>query len=106
MSYFAYVENGVVTQVIIAEQDVIDTGMLGSGWILSSHDGTTPVRKNIAGIGHVYNNGADAFIPQSPFNSWVLDANYQWQPPVPYPVDEKRYNWNEDLTTWEEVNVS
>ena len=32
MSHFAQVVNGVVQQVIVAEQDVIDSGMFGTGW--------------------------------------------------------------------------
>ena len=33
MSHFAKVENGIVAQVIVAEQDVIDTGIFGHGWV-------------------------------------------------------------------------
>ena len=36
MSHFAKVENGIVTQVIVAEQDVIDSGLFGTGWIQTS----------------------------------------------------------------------
>ena len=31
MSHFAKVENGIVTQVIVAEQDAIDSGIFGHG---------------------------------------------------------------------------
>ena len=30
MAHFAKIENGIVTQVIVAEQDVIDSGVFGN----------------------------------------------------------------------------
>jgi len=30
MAHFAKIENGIVAQVIVAEQDVIDSGLFGS----------------------------------------------------------------------------
>jgi hypothetical protein len=57
MSHFAKVENGVVTQVIVAEQDVIDSGIFGHGWVQTSynthggqHPEGRPLRKNYAGL--------------------------------------------------------
>jgi hypothetical protein len=38
MSHFAKVENGIVTQVIVAEQDVIDSGIFGHGWVQTSYN--------------------------------------------------------------------
>ena len=38
MSHFAKVENGIVTQVIVAEQDVIDSGLFGTGWVQTSYN--------------------------------------------------------------------
>ena len=56
MSHFAKVENGVVTHVIVAEQDFIDTGLAGDPtlWVQTSYNthggehrlGGTPLRKN------------------------------------------------------------
>ncbi len=71
MSHFAKIENGIVTQVIVAEQDVIDSNILGDGWVQTSYNthgnvhanGNTPLRKNYAGIGYTYDLGRDAFIP-------------------------------------------
>ena len=88
MSHFAQVQNGVVVQVIVAEQDVIDSGLFGTGWIQTSfnthggmHPEGRPLRKNYAGIGYTYDPIRDAFIPPKPdadctFNEdtclWVL----------------------------------
>jgi len=39
MSHFAKVENGIVTQVIVAEQDFINSGAVGdpSTWVQTSY---------------------------------------------------------------------
>jgi hypothetical protein len=118
MSHFAKVENGTVTQVIVAEQDVIDSGIFGNGWIQTSynthggqHPEGRPLRKNYAGIGFTYDEQKDAFIPPKPFASWILnDETCLWNSPVPYPDDlgteenRKFYSWNEENLTWVEIN--
>ena len=113
MSHFAKVENGIVTQVIVAEQDVIDTGIFGHGWVQTSYNtlggvhklGGKPLRKNYAGIGFTYDEAKDAFIPPQPFNSWKLnDTTCLWEAPVAYPEDGKMYKWNEETQSWVEIN--
>ena len=115
MSHFAKVENGIVTQVIVAEQDVIDSGLFGTGWVQTSYNtsggvhrnGGIPLRKNYAGIGYTYDSGRDAFIPPKPFASWLLnESTCQWGAPTPMPVEEgKRFTWDEPTTSWVEVVV-
>jgi hypothetical protein len=113
MAHFAKVENGIVTQVIVAEQNVIDTGMFGppNSWIQTSYNtyagkhslGGTPIRKNYAGIGYIYDLDRDAFYSPSPFPSWILDEDTcTWTAPVaqPEPVEGFYYAWDEDTLTW------
>jgi hypothetical protein len=62
----------------------------------------TPLRKNHAGIGMIYDEDRDAFIPKKPFNSWVLnETTCLWESPIPYPQDNNRYNWNEQNQSWD-----
>jgi len=120
MSHFAKVENNVVTQVIVAEQDVINSGLFGdpATWIQTSYntrggvhygqdgqpDGGLALRKNYAGIGYTYDAVRDAFIPPKPFNSWVLnETSCLWEPPVAMPTDGQIYTWNEDTQSWDVV---
>jgi hypothetical protein len=118
MSHFAQIDdNNIVTQVIVAEQDVIDTGLFGpkEKWIQTSYNtqggvhvlGGTPLRKNYAGIGYTYNAELDAFIPPKPYASWTLnETSGQWQAPTPMPVEEgKIFIWNEDTLAWQEVSA-
>ncbi len=58
-------------------------------------------RKNFAGVGYTYDDALDAFIPPKPYISWILNTNtYQWDPPIPYPNDEKNYYWDEQIQNW------
>ena len=64
----------------------------------------TPFRKNYAGIGYTYDEARDAFIPQKPYPSWLLNEDScLWEPPVAYPTDGKPYVWDEENTNWVEV---
>ena len=115
MAHFAQLdENNIVTQVLVIEQDVVDTGLFGepSSFVQTSYNthggvhtlGGTPLRKNYAGIGYVYDSVRDAFIPPKPYNSWVLDEDTcLWNSPTSMPTDGKRYEWDEDTTSWVEV---
>jgi hypothetical protein len=68
--------------------------------------GGTPLRKNYAGIGYSYDPVRDAFIPPKPFNSWILNEDTCiWEPPIPYPTDDKLYSWNEETQSWEESPI-
>jgi hypothetical protein len=113
MSHFAKVENGIVTQVIVAEQDFIDTGAVGHGWIQTSyntlgnqHPQGRPLRGNYAGIGYTYDDVNDVFIAPKPFDNWVLDtATWLWNPPIAMPVDEYFYTWNQETTAWDKGDL-
>jgi len=117
MSHFAHIDqNNIVTQVIVAEQDFINSGAVGdpAEWVQTSYNtyagqhknGGTPLRKNYAGIGYSYDAGRDAFIPPKPFNSWTLDEDTcLWNAPTPMPTDGKVYNWNEDTLSWDEIVI-
>ena len=117
MAHFAQLENNIVTKVIVvANQDILDengqeseqkgidfcSNLLGGTWKQTSYNGN--IRKNYAGVGYTYDEGRDAFIAPKPFASWLLDeTTAQWKAPVDYPTDDKRYTWNEAITSWVEV---
>lgn len=107
MAHFAQVENGIVQQVIVAEQDYIDTLPDSEKWIQTSYntyggvhsEGKTPLRKNFAGVGSIYDSELDAFYTTSPYPSWSLNTETcLWEPPVPKPEDTST------VWTWDEVN--
>jgi hypothetical protein len=114
MAHFAKVENGIVTQVIVIDQETLNTGHWGdpASWVQTSYNtqggvhsqGGTPLRKNYAGIGYSYDAGRDAFIPPKPYASWVLnETTCNWGAPVTMPTTEgKRFVWRGSDTSWVE----
>lgn len=118
MAHFAELDaNNVVLRVIVVgNADTSDANgvekehigaafcerLLGGTWKKTSYNGN--IRRRYAGIGFVYNETLDAFIPPKPYPSWVLDnATADWKAPVPLPDDGKTYDWNESTTSWVEV---
>ena len=111
----------IVTRVIVADQDFINSGVVGdaNNWVQTSYntrkgnhyapnsntpDGGVALRKNYAGVGHVYDAIRDAFYQPQPFASWTLDDDTcVWNAPVAYPDDGKMYDWDEDNTEWKEL---
>jgi len=130
MASFVKLENGIVVQgIAVNNVELLDengveseakgiafcSNLLGGTWKQTSYNtqagqhtlGGTPFRKNFAGIGYIYDETLDAFIPPKPFASWVLDTDKaQWKAPVNMPVDDKRYTWDEATTYWVELPVA
>lgn len=121
MAHFAELdENNIVQRVIVISNDDIVDGdgveqeslgvavcraITGGGtWVQTSYNNN--FRKKYASIGDKFVPEANLFYePVSPFPSWSLDENYDWEAPTPHPLDDKRYRWNEDLLNWVEVTA-
>ena len=114
MAHYAKISEGIVVNIISAEQDFIDTMVDTSPgtWLQASYNTSggvhkldgTPLRKNFPGIGWTYDSTRNAFIPIKPFASWTLnESTCLWEPPVTMPDDDKQYTWNETTTNWEEI---
>ena len=72
--------------------------------------GGTPFRKNYANVGGVYDVGRDAFYPDAPYASWILnETTCIWEAPTPDPAGpiadsgEQKYYWDEPSTSWKAV---
>jgi hypothetical protein len=115
MAHFAKVCDGIVTQVIVAEQEFFNNFVDSSPgtWLQTSynthgnqHPEGRPLRGNYAGIGYTYDSVNDVFYAPQPFASWILNnTTWLWEAPVAYPTDDKKYKWNESITKWEEVTL-
>ena len=109
MAHYAKVEDGIVTQVIVADSQQWCQANLGGEWIqtsyntqggVNSREGGQALHKNYAGVGYEW-DGVGFFAPQ-PYPSWTKDADtYLWNAPVAYPTDGERYSWNEETVAWE-----
>ena len=116
MAHYAFLdENNIVTEVIVGKdegevdweqhygafrsQSCKRTSYNTSGGV--HRLGGTPFRKNYAGIGYTYDSERDAFIPPTPYASWLLNEDScLWNAPVPYPDDGERYTWDEATLSW------
>ena len=107
MAHYAKVNDGIVEQVIVAEQAFI--GTQEGTWVQTSYNthggvhanGETPLRKNYAGIGYTYDSARDAFYAPQPYPSWVLDEDScLWEAPTAMPDDGQSYTWDEATTSW------
>lgn len=117
INYFAQIDDGLVIDVIAVDESncgdfqfpesesigqafIASLGIDGE-WLQTSVEGL--FRKQYAGIGWAYSFEGDVFVTPQPYPSWSLDENYDWQPPIAYPADEKGYSWDESNQVWVEV---
>ena len=125
MAHYAKVENGIVTQVIVADQYFINLISTENDlWVQTSYntrggihykpntnnpseDQSKALRKNFAGVGFTYDSTKDAFIPLKLYNSWVLnEETCLWEPPIKEPSDSgKYYVWDESIVNWKELSA-
>ena len=106
MAHYAKVEDGVVTQVIVADNKEWCETNLGGTWVQTSyntkgnqHPEGRPLNKNYAGIGYTW-DGTGFAAPQ-PYASWTKDSDtYLWEAPVAMPTDDKMYRWDEETISW------
>jgi hypothetical protein len=111
MAHFAEVVDGVVERVIVADSKEWCQANLGGTWVQTSynthanqHPEGQPLHKNYAGIGYTWDG--TGFAAPKPFDSWTLDEEtYLWNAPVAKPEDDKIYSWNEETTSWVEVEA-
>ena len=131
MASFAKIENNIVITVesivneVLKDSNGIEQEQLGIDflktlynepdaiWKQTSYNtssgihklGGTAFRKNYAGIGYIYDEQRDAFIPPKPFNSWILNEDTcLWNAPIDKPNDGNIYKWNEEILNWELFN--
>lgn len=89
MIYQAKIENGIVVDIIVADDNFVNT--LPGLWV--SYNESERV-----GVGHTYNE-VDGFRPPKPYPSWVW-SGIRWEPPTPLPDEENIYEWDEENLSW------
>ena len=121
MAHFAKLdENNIVTEVVVVNNDILlevdgaeseNKGKVflnsvfgTSNWVKTSYNGN--LRKQFAGVGYTFDYDNNVFISPKPFESWTLNENFDWQPPVNIPSDFNgiNYLWNEENQNWENIN--
>lgn len=113
MAHFAKIVNGKVEDVIVVknedcgggdfpESEVIGQEFIASigiegEWIQTSYN--CNFRKNFAGCGMTYSQDKDLFHSDAPFESWVLNDEGRFDPPVERPEGDG-WIWNEESVEW------
>lgn len=104
MAHFAKIENGIVTQVVVVDNEheangneyLNELGLVGE-WVQTSYNAT--FGRKFAGIGDTYIDGN--FKPASPYPSWVFDDKvWGWVAPVPIPKTGEPHRWDEETLSW------
>ena len=114
MAHYAKVVDGKVINVIRAEAEFFDTFIddTPGKWIQTSYNtfggvhklGGTPLRKNYASVGYIYDATRDAFYPPQPYPSWTLDeSTCTWKAPIEKPNNSGMHIWNETTKAWDEI---
>jgi hypothetical protein len=114
MAHYAFLdENNLVTEVIVGidETETIE-GLDPETWygnlrgqVCKRTSYNANIRGVYAGIGMLYNESFDTFVPLQPYDSWVLNEDKtNWKAPIAYPTDGKTYFWNEEILNWQEVS--
>ncbi|NBW91659.1 MAG: hypothetical protein EBR53_04275 [Actinobacteria bacterium] len=111
MAHFAEIdENNIVQRVLVVDNSLEHRGAdflandlgLGGNWIQTSYNNN--FRKQYAGIGFFYDFVNDVFIAPQPYESWSLDENFDWQPPISMPRNGL-WSWDESSLSWIEVKI-
>mgnify|MGYP003112514768 FL=1 len=110
--------NVVVDAIIVDEADISDENGLSDSittsfansirqttgtwkWAGMYQEGRGDVRKIQPGIGDNWNAETSQFYQKKPHDSWILDSNLDWNPPVAKPNNTTKWIWNEETQSWE-----
>jgi len=120
MAHYARInEQNIVTEVIVATEEAIQSGDFGdpSQWLQTSYNtrsgvhvqGGSPYRGNYAAPGMIYDPAQDIFIYPRPQDgtTWQLDPlTCSWVRPVPQPQPDpdKFIHWSESTQSWVQSN--
>ena len=107
-------DNNVLRTVVINDADCLDSdgnesesvgvsfcqSLFGADTTWKQTSYNSNFRKNYGGIGYSYDASRDAFIPNKPYPSWVLnETTCRYEAPIDEPSDKDTvaYYWDEDV---------
>ncbi len=114
-------ENNVVTEAIVVDgPDITDANGNISDELTTSFankitegtgnwkaggkwsEGSLPAFRNIQpAIGSNWHPGEEKFYLGQPHPSWTLNADLEWEAPIPKPNSTTKWMWNEETNTWD-----
>jgi hypothetical protein len=125
MAHFAELDqyNRVIRVLVACNQDIANNGgeqseqaakffetvcpltPIGVKYVQTSYNNN--FRRIFAGNGSFYDPELNIFYSEKPFESWSLDENKNWVPPIEKPNDSN-YSiiWNENNLRWHGINLN
>jgi hypothetical protein len=112
MAHYAYLKNNLVVAVTVGKDeseliDGLDTETYyaqGTSYTVKRTSYNGKIRGTYAGIGFTYNEAEDIFIIPQPYPSWTREGSF-WNPPIPRPIDDNVYIWNETTLSWDVLKI-
>jgi hypothetical protein len=100
MGSYAVIENGTVTNVIVA--DSLEIAQEISQKTCIEYTQEAPLK-----IGSFWLDAAGRYVPPAPFLSWTYNLELNtWSSPVELPIQEGKYfSWNETLLNWDSHDI-
>lgn len=102
----AIIKNNIVVNIVLINQNNL-TDVIDSVILMHEADTYKVLEKNNdsyfnVGIYHTFEN--EKFYPPKPYNSWVWnEENNLWESPIgPMPLNEKNYEWDDNMVNWVE----
>jgi hypothetical protein len=97
MKIFAVVSKngGIVSNIVVGEDIDQVSEVVGECVEQNEQTGNSE-------IGSLWNG--NSFV-KKPYPSWIINENLEWQAPIPMPIENGTWQWNEELGDWEEVNA-
>ena len=99
--YFAQIEDNKVANLTSYECEENQVGInwlqenIGGTWVFAYNETGTKV----VGCGWDYHAETGGFSGVKEFGSWILNENYEWEPPVPKP-EVGDWGWDEGSLSW------
>lgn len=91
---------------------IINVFEVNSSWSYASDQRSTIGLQGAPEMGNVYDSDQNACYNPQPFDSWSLDSDWNWQPPVQPNRSETHdtngariqiIEWNENTTSWDVI---
>lgn len=101
--YLAKIENNKVVDVTRFSDEDYNLGIDHCKNLIGDASSNYILCERGTSAGYNYDSNSNTIYPSKPFDSWTLDSNFVWQPPVAEP--DKGTNgaitWNETNNRWE-----
>lgn len=92
MINYAILSGNLVTNTIVCDDENIDS--ISNSYVKITED------TKAASIGMIYDNENNKFISQKPYDSWILNDNFDWESPLGPNPDILTKIWDEITQDW------